>query len=104
MVVGKDAFNFLLHLEKSFYSLEYTRAEMSEDGGDQTVTTFEDYSKIIEELQSHRREIEKLQATSTSLDEDPPNCLTLVAKSSSEFEGRLYFPSFMRACSSNLAI
>ncbi|XP_059092688.1 myomegalin-like isoform X1 [Tigriopus californicus] len=85
-MADKDSSETDFDKQKSFYSLEYTRAEMSEDG-DQTVTTFEDYSKIIEELQSHRREIEKLQVTSTSLDDEPPNCLTLVAKPSLEFEG-----------------
>ena len=49
--------------EKSFYSLEYTGQDFSDqdDVNDDTMTTFEDYTKIIEELQSHRREIEKLQ-------------------------------------------
>jgi hypothetical protein len=51
--------------EKSFYSLEYTGHNFSDDEEDEEACLdslgFDDYSKIIQELQSHRKEIEKLQ-------------------------------------------
>jgi len=60
---------FAVHTDKSFYALEYTGQDFSEDeeveeeDADAYLDTlaFDDYSKIIQELQSHRKEIEKLQ-------------------------------------------
>lgn len=62
-----------MYIEKSFYALEYT-TNHSQDQTDQEETSLisEDYSKIIQELQSHRREIEKLQIdiSSSNIKED----------------------------------
>ncbi len=83
MLLGKLASHHMLNIEmqksaeKSYYSLGYS-ALAEEDtvacdgvgaGGDKEdaeaeddAIIFEDYSRIIEELRSHRREIEKLQS------------------------------------------
>ncbi len=60
-----SAFLVLSIIEKSFYSLEYTTGCLSEAQSSEKLV-FEDYSKIIEELQSHRKEIEKLQVDITN--------------------------------------
>ena len=66
---GPDISLFVVHTDKSFYALEYTGQDFSEDGEVEEedaeayldTLAFDDYSKIIQELQSHRKEIEKLQ-------------------------------------------
>ena len=66
---GQKIYIFVVHTDKSFYALEYTGQDFSEDeeveeeDADAYLDTlaFDDYSKIIQELQSHRKEIEKLQ-------------------------------------------
>ena len=60
-----------MHAVKSFYSLDYTEEgdggllEASEDALEDDGSRLEDYNKIIQELQSHRKEIEKLQIGGT---------------------------------------
>ncbi len=55
-----------MRADKSFYALEYTGHNFSEDEDNEEAyldsLAFDDYSKIIQELQSHRKEIEKLQS------------------------------------------
>lgn len=74
----RTVITLLNQLEKSYYSLTYPTTEspgnLSEENADhdaaeQDVIGVENYSRIIEELQSHRREIEKLQMSNVSLDE-----------------------------------
>ena len=65
-----ERYLFTARTDKSFYALEYTGhdfseedAEVEEEDAEAYLDTlaFDDYSKIIQELQSHRKEIEKLQ-------------------------------------------
>lgn len=66
---GQNIYISVVHTDKSFYALEYTGQDFSgdeeveEEDADAYLDTlaFDDYSKIIQELQSHRKEIEKLQ-------------------------------------------
>ncbi len=60
---------------KSFYALDYTEQDFNSD--DPNSETHEDqasgsYSKIIAELQSHRKEIEKLQTNASSASSSSP--------------------------------
>ena len=80
-----------MHAVKSFYSLDYTeeglgQEEEGQEGGpppseqvpeEDGSSRLEDYNKIIQELQSHRKEIEKLQITGGSTAQPPPTSSTV---------------------------
>ena len=74
----------IFYTVKSFYSLDYTEEEgcregvrpstLSEVPEDEAGSRLEDYNKIILELQSHRKEIEKLQITTATSSSTQTGC------------------------------
>ena len=76
----------IFYAVKSFYSLDYTEEEGCREGGgngpstlsevpeDEAGSRLEDYNKIILELQSHRKEIEKLQITTATSSSTQNGC------------------------------
>ena len=89
-MMAKRSFMLLMipifYTVKSFYSLDYTEEEGCREGGgngpstlsevpeDEAGSRLEDYNKIILELQSHRKEIEKLQITTATSSSTQTGC------------------------------
>ena len=57
-------FYFYFCIDKMFYSLEFSQVILNESSAEYEVP-LPDYSSIIEELRSHRREIKKLHQECT---------------------------------------